>query len=76
MTHKHYFESLDKALQDVLQAWFPNGRNRPFGGITIILEGDFWQILLMILKDSQSDILNAFINSSYIWKHCEDFWLR
>ncbi|XP_069152667.1 uncharacterized protein [Solanum lycopersicum] len=43
----------------------------PFGGKTIVLGGDFRKILPMIPKGSRQDIVNATINSSYLWAHCE-----
>jgi len=42
-----------------------------FGGKVIVFGGDFRQILPIILGGSRSYIVNATINSSYLWDHCE-----
>jgi len=36
-----------------------------------VFEGDFKQILPVILRGSQSTIVHATINASYLWKHCQ-----
>ena len=36
----------------------------------MVFGGDFRQILPVILRGSRSDIVNATINSSYLWNHC------
>ena len=43
MNNKYCFEALDKTLQDLR-----NKFEQPFGGMTIILGGDFRQFLLVI----------------------------
>ena len=69
MTHKFCFEALDRTLNDIM-----NGitkQSSVFLGKVIIFGGDFRQILPVIPGGSRSDIVNAIINSSYIWDHCE-----
>nr|GEV34606.1 ATP-dependent DNA helicase PIF1-like [Tanacetum cinerariifolium] len=48
MTKRYAFEALDKTLQDILGYKNPAKRNRIFGGMTILLEGDFQKILPVI----------------------------
>ena len=43
MNNKYCLEALDKTLQDLR-----NNFDKPFGGMTVILGGDFQQILLVI----------------------------
>nr|VDD53631.1 unnamed protein product [Brassica oleracea] len=45
MTHKHAFEALDKTLKDIMSMKNPPTNNQSFGGKTVMLGGDFRQIL-------------------------------
>uniref|UniRef100_A0A0R0KGW9 ATP-dependent DNA helicase n=1 Tax=Glycine max TaxID=3847 RepID=A0A0R0KGW9_SOYBN len=45
--------------------------NQIFGGKVIVFGGDFRQILPVIPRGSRSDIINATINSSYLWPSCQ-----
>ena len=64
MTNKYCFEALDKTLQDLR-----NNFEQPFGGMTIVLGGDFRQILPVIPTGTKEDIINATINNSYLWPY-------
>ena len=64
MTNKYCFEALDKTLQDLR-----NNFEQPFGGMTIVLGGDFQQILPVIPTGTKKDIINATINNSYLWPY-------
>ena len=64
MNNKYCFEALDKTLQDLR-----NNFDKPFGGMTVILGGDFWQILLFIPLGTKEQIINATIINSYLWSH-------
>ena len=52
MTNKYCFEALDKTLQDL-----KNDFSRPFGGMTVILGGDFKQILPVIPNETKENII-------------------
>ncbi|KAH0682655.1 hypothetical protein KY290_021244 [Solanum tuberosum] len=52
MMHKHCFEALDKTLRDIIGYKDATKSELPFGGKTIVLGGDFRQILLVIPKGS------------------------
>lgn len=75
MDHKHCFEAIDKTFRDILQ--FTNDINLhiPFGGKLVVLDGNFRQILPVILKGTGQQIVHATINSSYLWDHCKFFSL-
>nr|XP_016465484.1 PREDICTED: ATP-dependent DNA helicase pif1-like [Nicotiana tabacum] len=71
MMHKYCFEALDKTLRDILRFKDTSNLERPFGGKTVILGGDFRQILPVIPKGTRQDIVNASLNSSYLWPYCQ-----
>ncbi|XP_074363854.1 uncharacterized protein LOC141704500 [Apium graveolens] len=41
MQHRHAFECLDHSLKDIMKAVHPSRLELPFGGITVVLGGDF-----------------------------------
>jgi hypothetical protein len=69
MTRRNCFEVLDKSLQDILRCRNKYNNNMPFGGMIIVLGGDFRQILLVVTKGRREHIVNAFIKHSYLWGH-------
>ena len=42
MGHKHVFESIDRTMQDIRK------NSSPFGGLTVLLAGDWRQILKIV----------------------------
>ena len=50
MTHRNCFEAVDRSLRDILRFTASNNADKPFGGKTIVLGGDFRQILPIIAK--------------------------
>ena len=73
MAHKFYFEALDRSLRDVIKA--KSSSDKIFGGKVMVFGGDFRQILPVIPKGSQSDIVNATINldcMSFLCKILQD----
>jgi hypothetical protein len=48
----------------------------PFGGMTIVLGGDFRHILPVVLKGRREHIVNASIKRSYLWSHFTVYKLR
>ncbi|XP_021974960.1 uncharacterized protein LOC110870069 [Helianthus annuus] len=71
MTHKHCFEALDRTMRDISRSSQPNMQSKPFGGKVILFGGDFRQTLPVIPKGTRTMIVNASLNSSYIWRHCQ-----
>ena len=45
--------------------------DEPLGGVFVVLDGDFRQILSAIRKKCRHDILASSINSSKLWSHCK-----
>ena len=58
--HKNYLEDLDEKLKDL------KGNNLPFGGISIILSGDFKQILSITTKSHQLAQIQVSIKKSHL----------
>ncbi|XP_019184562.1 PREDICTED: uncharacterized protein LOC109179508 [Ipomoea nil] len=75
MMHKFCFEALDRTLRDLLRSTNPRSCEMTFGGKTVVLGGDFRQILPVIPKGTRQDIVGSSINSSYLWRSCKVFRL-
>ncbi|XP_038720029.1 uncharacterized protein LOC120012664 [Tripterygium wilfordii] len=71
MVHRYCFEALDRTMRDILCDNDGRDSERLFGGKTILLGGDFRQILPVVAKGTRSDTVNACISRSYLWKHCD-----
>jgi hypothetical protein len=69
MTHRWCFEALDKTMCDILSEHTPSNVLLSFGGKTVVLGGDFRQILPVVRKGSRSSIVNASITNSNLWRH-------
>ncbi|XP_057455304.1 uncharacterized protein LOC130746629 isoform X2 [Lotus japonicus] len=70
MSNRFCFEVLDRTLNDLMKSHSRLYNEKPFGGKVVVLGGDFRQILPVIPKGSRCEIVNATINSSYLWKQC------
>jgi hypothetical protein len=75
MAHRNCFEAVDRSLRDILRFSDPNSTDKPFGGKTIVLGGDFRQILPVVAKGRREQIVEASINKSSLWKYCRVFIL-
>ena len=64
MNNKYCFEALDKTLQDL-----QNNFEQSFGGMSIVLGGDFRQILLVIPSGTKEQIIDETITNSYLWPY-------
>ena len=53
MGHKHVFESIDRTMQDIRK------KSSPFGGLTVLLAGDWRHILQVVRHGSRPDIVDA-----------------
>ncbi|XP_031095005.1 ATP-dependent DNA helicase PIF1-like [Ipomoea triloba] len=85
MMHKYCFEALDRTMRDLLRFVNPRSAYQTFGGKTVVLGGDFRQILPVVPKGTRQDIVAlpvvpkgtrqdivaATINSSYLWDNCK-----
>nr|CAD1829800.1 unnamed protein product [Ananas comosus var. bracteatus] len=75
MNHRNCFEALDKSLRDLLSENDDSVEGKLFGDKTMVLGGDFRQILPVIVGESRQDIIDAPITKSYIWNNCKVFRL-
>ncbi|KAK4594131.1 hypothetical protein RGQ29_017994 [Quercus rubra] len=75
MTHRNCFEAVDRSLRDILRFSNSNSGETPFGGKTIVLGGDFRQILPVVSKGRREQIVEASINKSPFWNSCKVFIL-
>jgi ATP-dependent DNA helicase PIF1 len=62
MTKRQAVEALDNSLRDIM-----NRPELPFGGKTIVFDGDFRQVLPVVRKGSRAQIVDASLRRSYLW---------
>ncbi|GAU27774.1 hypothetical protein TSUD_215850 [Trifolium subterraneum] len=70
MIHIFAFEAFQRTLQDIMGEVDVKNADLLFGGKTVVFGGDFRQILPVVPKGTRDDIVNATINSSYLWRKC------
>lgn len=70
VNHRHCFEALDRTLRDILASNDPSLANRQFGGITVVLGGDFRQTLPVLPHARKQEILSSSITRSHLWLNC------
>lgn len=75
MQHRYAFECLDRSLKDIMKSVDPERAKLPFGGITVLLGGDFRQILPVITEGERAEIVSACITRSRLWSICKIFLL-
>jgi ATP-dependent DNA helicase PIF1 len=66
MANKICFEALDRTLRDIIRHKNENNSEKPFGGMTVVLGGDFRQILPVPPKGRRYNIVGASIKRSYL----------
>lgn len=76
MTHRHAFEALDRTLKDIMSLEDPSAMTKVFGGKTVLLGGDFRQILPVVQKGTRQDTVLAAINRSRLWDSCHVYLLQ
>ncbi|XP_074345441.1 uncharacterized protein LOC141684401 isoform X3 [Apium graveolens] len=76
MTHRFVFEAVDRTFRDIRSKVDPNAGTLPYGGLTMVLGGDFRQVLPVIPKKGREEIVAASISKSRLWQYCKVFTLR
>ena len=61
MTSKFAFEAIDRLLQDICNV------KEIFGGKTVLVSGDFRQILPVVRHGSRIEVIENSVKSSYLW---------
>jgi hypothetical protein len=69
MMHHEAFEVVDRTLRDLMQLDDAQATKKIFGGKTVLLGGDFRQILPVVPKGGRKDIVNASLPRSHLWQH-------
>jgi hypothetical protein len=69
MTHRRCFEAVDRSMRDILSVNDASKKLLPFGGKTIVLGGDFRQVLPVVEGASRTETLNSALISSPLWHH-------
>ncbi|KAI3992638.1 hypothetical protein MKX01_007960, partial [Papaver californicum] len=60
--HRFYIEAADHTLRDVIQS------SKPFGGITVVLGGDFKKTLPVVQKGRREQIMGILFKSYVLWR--------
>uniref|UniRef100_A0A0A8ZWF2 ATP-dependent DNA helicase n=1 Tax=Arundo donax TaxID=35708 RepID=A0A0A8ZWF2_ARUDO len=71
VNHKHCIEALDRTLRDIMSSNSNASGNKQFGGITVVLGGDFRQTLPVIPNARKHQILGASITRFPLWQCCK-----
>lgn len=74
MMHKEHFDIVDRNLRD-LREDLPGG-DHPFGGVPVVLGGDFQQILPVIPRGTRGETVHACLQHASIWPRLERLQLR
>ncbi|GFY21599.1 ATP-dependent DNA helicase [Trichonephila clavipes] len=62
MAHKHSLEALDRTLKNI------KNNTMLFGGVLLLLSGDFRQTLPVIPRATYADEINTCLKESYLWR--------
>jgi ATP-dependent DNA helicase PIF1 len=65
--HRHAFEAFDRSCKDVMRLIDKSFEKKPFGNKAIALKEDFRQVLPVVVKGTDSEIINACLNQSNLW---------
>jgi hypothetical protein len=76
MMHRRAFEAVDRTLRDLMQLDDAHAIDKIFGGKTVVLGGDFRQILPVVPKGGREDIVSASLPRSHLWQHVTIFRLH
>jgi hypothetical protein len=70
--HKYCFEVVHRLMVDLRSV----SDDLLFGGVPVILGGDFAQILPVVMHSSRADIMTACLQRSFIWPRLQRLHLR
>ncbi|KAJ1687074.1 hypothetical protein LUZ63_018464 [Rhynchospora breviuscula] len=75
MSNRICFEALDRSMRDILADSGASNRDKTFGGVTVVLGGDFRQTLPVVPHSTRFETVAASITNSYLWPSCRLFRL-
>lgn len=61
--HRHAVEAVDCTLRNIRNC------NKPFGGVTTVLGGDFPQTLPVVPRGSREEMVDAGVQRLLLWQH-------
>ncbi|XP_069149753.1 uncharacterized protein [Solanum lycopersicum] len=61
MAKRQTIETVDRSFRDIMDIY------KPFGGKVMVFGGDFRQVLPVVPKSTQAEIVNASLVKSYLW---------
>nr|GEZ81568.1 ATP-dependent DNA helicase PIF1-like [Tanacetum cinerariifolium] len=70
MINRNCYEAFDRTLRDIYRTNPSIAFDKVFGRKVVLFGGDFRQILPVITNGDRQDVVNATINSSYLWEKC------
>ncbi|XP_071675707.1 uncharacterized protein [Lolium perenne] len=76
MTHRRCFEAVDRSMRDVMSVNDTSRSQLPFGGKTVVLGGDFRQVLPVVEGGSRFEVLDSSLIRSPLWQHVTVLTLR
>ncbi|KAL0456232.1 UNVERIFIED_CONTAM: hypothetical protein Slati_0962400 [Sesamum latifolium] len=72
MEHRNVFKTVDKIFKNIIGYTDPDAKRKVFGSKTIVLRGDFRQILSVVVRVGREDIVASSVNPSKdIWQDCK-----
>lgn len=74
MDHKHAFEAVDKSLRDIMGTKDTDLRSKLFGGKTMLVGGDFRQVLPVVAKGKRQDVVQALQLKNICSIYCTTDW--
>ena len=66
MIYRHVFEAINKTLRDFMKTVDLLLEKKPFERKVIVFEGDFCQILSIVIKGSHEDIVGSCLQRSIL----------
>jgi hypothetical protein len=76
MMYRRTFKVVDPTLRDLMQLDDAHATDKIFGGKTMVLGGDFQQLLPVVPKGGQEDIVSVSLLRLHLWRHVIIFRLH
>lgn len=70
MDHRYCFEAVDRTFRDIMSSVDVRAKDMVFGGKTVVLGGDFRQVLPVVEHGGRVETVRSSINRSKLWDSC------